>query len=330
MQGEMASDFEKHDHADSQTENTDSILETMMAYSEIWAIINLLEDSYVLRIPHQVKAFFEEERLKDYEPSIDIDIPLTEQNLQRKTIVLLALLNVNYWCDTEEEREVWLREMAKNDHKEYNPHDTSWDLSRIFDNSENVYENNEEYTRGAIKLSDSVNNNQSVTRPLLVETLMGEINVTEEPIILKRCQICACDPQVALENCISITQKEEFSPYLTVKNLGLGDVVVVKILSRGEDVSFELDENVSFRISGNASIETEVYEYNSKSSDSAIKSIIKIGIVAHDECKVYLSFHNGDSCNLKSGESIIPKVGNSEDRAILRCKIDDWDDGDWW
>lgn len=149
MQGKMASDFAKHDHADSQTENTDSILETMMAYSEIWAIINILEDSYVLRIPHQVKAFFEEERIKDYEPSIDVDIPLTEQNLQRKTIVLLALLNVNYWCDTEEEREVWLRKMAKNDHKEYDPHDMSWDLREIFDDLESVCENNnEEYMRG--------------------------------------------------------------------------------------------------------------------------------------------------------------------------------------
>lgn len=135
-----ASDFVKNDNVDSQTESTDSILETMMAYSEIWKIINLLEDSYASRIPHQVKAFFEEERLKDYEPEIDVDTSLTEQNLQRKTIVLLAFLNVNYWCNTEEERVFFLREMAKNDHEEYNPHDTSWDLSRIFGNLENVFE----------------------------------------------------------------------------------------------------------------------------------------------------------------------------------------------
>lgn len=303
----------------------------MMAYSEIWKIINLLDDSYASRIPHQVKAFFEEERLKDYEPEIDVDTSLTEQNLQRKTIVLLALLNVNYWCNTEEERVFFLRGMAKNAHKEYNPHDTSWDLSRIFGDLENVFENNnEEYTRGVIKLSNSVYNNQSVARALLVETQMGEIKVTVEPIILKRCQICACDPQVALENCISITQKEKFSPYLTLKNLGLADVSVVKILSKGENLSFKLDENVGFRIYGNASIETEVYEYNQKRSDSAIKSIIKIDIVAHDECKVYLSFHNGDSCDLKPGESIIAKCGDSEDRTLLCCKIDDWNDDDWY
>lgn len=250
--------------------------------------------------------------------------------MQRKIIVLLALLNVNYWCNTEEERVFFLREMAKNAHKEYNPHDTSWNLSRIFGDLENVFENNnEEYTRGVIKLSNSVYNNQSVARALLVETQMGEIKVTVEPIILKRCQICACDPQVALENCISITQKEKYSPYLTLKNLGLADVSVVKILSKGENLSFKLDENVGFRIYGNASIETEVYEYNQKRSDSAIKSIIKIDIVAHDECKVYLSFHNGDSCDLKPGASIIAKCGDSEDRTLLCCKIDDWNDVDW-
>ena len=110
-------------------------------------------------------------------------------------------------------------------------------------------------------MSNSVYNNQSVARLLLVETQMGEIKVTVEPIILKRCQICACDPQGALENCISITQKEKFSPCLTLKNLGLTDVSVVKILSKEENLSFKLDKNVGFRIYGNASIETEVYEY---------------------------------------------------------------------
>ena len=65
-------------------------MKTMMAYSEIWTILNLLEDSYATRVPLEVKAFFEEERLKDYEPQIDLDKPLMEQNLQRKTMVLLA------------------------------------------------------------------------------------------------------------------------------------------------------------------------------------------------------------------------------------------------
>lgn len=115
-----------------QAKYSDPSLKTMMAYSEVLAILNLLEASYASRVPHKVKAFFEEECLKDYEPQIDVDKPLTEQNLQRETMVLLAMLNVNYWCNSVEEREFWLREMAKNDNKEYDPNDTSWDLGHIF------------------------------------------------------------------------------------------------------------------------------------------------------------------------------------------------------
>ena len=131
---------------DDVKEDMGSALETMMAYSEIYTILNVLEDSYASRVPRQLKAFFEEERLKDYEPQIDLEVPLTEQNLQRKTIVLLGILEVNYWCDSKEEREFWLREMATNADREYNPNDMFWDLGRIFDKLENIYDDdNDEY-----------------------------------------------------------------------------------------------------------------------------------------------------------------------------------------
>ena len=42
MQGEKVLDFVKYDHTDFQTENTDSILGTVMEYSEIQAIPYLI------------------------------------------------------------------------------------------------------------------------------------------------------------------------------------------------------------------------------------------------------------------------------------------------
>ena len=76
------------------------ILDTMMAYSEVYEILNLLDKDYKEKVPDKVRTFFEEERLKDYKPEIDTDTPLIDQNLKRETIVLLAILNLNYWCDT--------------------------------------------------------------------------------------------------------------------------------------------------------------------------------------------------------------------------------------
>ena len=77
--------------------------------------LNMLEDEYKERVPKNVMDFFEEERDKEYNPIIDVNIPLEKQNLKRKTLVLLAILNLNYWCDSEEEKQEILDSFAKNE-----------------------------------------------------------------------------------------------------------------------------------------------------------------------------------------------------------------------
>ena len=103
------------------------ILDTMMAYSEVYKILNLLDEEYRRRVPDKVRTFFDEERLKDYEPEINTDTPLIDQNLKRETIVLLAILNLNYWCETPEEKQEILDELSNNEKEKkellekYNP-----------------------------------------------------------------------------------------------------------------------------------------------------------------------------------------------------------------
>ena len=102
-------------------------INTLMAYSEVYEILNLLEEKYKEKVPNKIRTFFEEEKLKEYKPKIDTDVPLIEQNLKRETIVLLAVLNLNYWCDTPEEKQEVLDEFAKNEKErqeileKYNP-----------------------------------------------------------------------------------------------------------------------------------------------------------------------------------------------------------------
>ena len=86
-----------------------------LAYSEVCTILNMLEDEYKERVPKNVINFFEEERNKEYNPIINVNIPLEKQNLRRKTIVLLAILNLNYWCDSEEEKQEILDSFSKNE-----------------------------------------------------------------------------------------------------------------------------------------------------------------------------------------------------------------------
>lgn len=91
------------------------MLDNMLAYAEIDEILNLLEDKYREKVPKKVRAFFKEEKMVDYTPTIDVNIPLIQQNLKRETIVLLAILNLNYWCDTSEEKQEILDELSMNE-----------------------------------------------------------------------------------------------------------------------------------------------------------------------------------------------------------------------
>lgn len=86
-----------------------------IAYAEVDEILNCIEESYKSRVPKKVRLFFKEERDKEYKVSIDINKPLENQNLKRQTIVLLAMINLNYWCDSEEEKQELINELKKND-----------------------------------------------------------------------------------------------------------------------------------------------------------------------------------------------------------------------
>ena len=78
------------------------LMDNMLAYAEVDEILNLLEKEYRERVPEKVRNFFKEAKMPDYNPEIEIGRPLTEQNLKRETMVLLAILNINYWCNSEE------------------------------------------------------------------------------------------------------------------------------------------------------------------------------------------------------------------------------------
>ena len=107
------------------------VMENMLAYAEIDEILNLLEDDYRERVPKKVRDFFKEEKMKDYHPEIDIEKPLIEQNLKRETMVLLAILNLNYWCENEEEKQSFFDELDKNE-KEKNELEEKYNPDNLF------------------------------------------------------------------------------------------------------------------------------------------------------------------------------------------------------
>ncbi len=122
--------------------------EEKVSYAEVDEILNYIDEEYVKRIPEKVRDFFKEERDENYKLEIDINRPLEEQNLKRKTMVILAILNMNYWCDKEEEKKEIIESLNKNEEiyqkeirEKYNPDNIFKNKDNQEDDITNVDEN---------------------------------------------------------------------------------------------------------------------------------------------------------------------------------------------
>lgn len=98
--------------------------ELAKAYSEVYEILKYIPLEQYNKIPKEVVNVFKTKRDKSYKVRINPALPLESQNLQRKTLILLSVLNLDYWCQEEDREEIlniyWQNEKArKNEQDEY-------------------------------------------------------------------------------------------------------------------------------------------------------------------------------------------------------------------
>lgn len=93
-------------------------LQTRQAYAELDTFIELLDDSLKNKIPTKLREFFKREKDVSYVKNINPNIPVKEQNLKRETLSLIALINLEYLCEDENEK-ARLNEIYKKNEVEY-------------------------------------------------------------------------------------------------------------------------------------------------------------------------------------------------------------------
>lgn len=86
-------------------------------YSEVYTILSLMEPQYVDMIPEKLLDLIKREKNENYVPNIKINLPLDEQGLHSKTLAFLAMLNLNYWCEDEKEKQELIEMYSSNDEK---------------------------------------------------------------------------------------------------------------------------------------------------------------------------------------------------------------------
>lgn len=77
---------------------------TRQAYAEIDEFIELLDIKDKNKIPKKLREFFKLEKDKEYIKNIDVTKSIEEQNFKEETFALIAMLNLKYICEDEEEK----------------------------------------------------------------------------------------------------------------------------------------------------------------------------------------------------------------------------------
>lgn len=87
------------------------------AYVEILEILKHMELVYIDKIPNETLEFFESNKSNDYIFTYNSNLPLAQQGLNDNTLAILAMLNLNYWCDDEEKKEQLRKHYEENEKK---------------------------------------------------------------------------------------------------------------------------------------------------------------------------------------------------------------------
>lgn len=105
-------------------------IKTKEIYSEVYSVLNMLGDSYITKLPSSLYKMIKEEKLKEYNPDYDSNIALEQQNIRKESISMIALFHLNYWCNSEEEKNELKTLFKANEEKyqaeireKYNPDD---------------------------------------------------------------------------------------------------------------------------------------------------------------------------------------------------------------
>lgn len=87
------------------------------SYVEILEILKYMDKIYVDKIPKELIKFFEENKANNYSFKFDSTVELDKQNLNDNTLALLAMLNLNYWCESEKHKKELISRYNDNEKK---------------------------------------------------------------------------------------------------------------------------------------------------------------------------------------------------------------------
>lgn len=114
-------------------------VETRQAYSEICTILKYLPQEYVKKVPSRLIELFESQKQENYVVNIDESNPLDKNNLSKKTMVIIAMLNYQYWCPNKKQKDNLFKIYSSNNKKYEEEISEKYSIDKIFESRKNTY-----------------------------------------------------------------------------------------------------------------------------------------------------------------------------------------------
>ena len=108
--------------------------ETRKAYSEIHTVLKHMPVEYISKIPVKILKLFEKEKIDYYEVKINNDNPLDKTYLSRKTIVLISILNYQYWYPNKKVKDELYKTYLSNNEIYQKQLEEKYNTENLFDN----------------------------------------------------------------------------------------------------------------------------------------------------------------------------------------------------
>lgn len=139
-----------------------------MAMAETLHYLKGISQEDISKIPNKFMEFIKANASKNYECKFDYSKPLRELELLNETRGLIATICLNYWCETEEQKNCFVKHLTENE-KRYQE-----ELSKRY-NMDNIFKKKEATTLNAVESMNTNNLPAKIEKENIVKRIFNYI-----------------------------------------------------------------------------------------------------------------------------------------------------------
>lgn len=107
-----------------------------IAMAETLHYLKGISEEDIKKIPNKFMEFLKLNSSKNYECNFDYTKPLNELKLKDETRGLISMICLNYWCETEEQKNNFIKHLNANENKYQEELQKKYSVDNLFENNE--------------------------------------------------------------------------------------------------------------------------------------------------------------------------------------------------